>query len=140
TGVANGIMTVANGITRVGTADDVAHMLDAIGSSDLLPWQSDAALMGMEVELAGVSDPGNAPALPRGFGGSWNVGTFGDRAFPDFNAQSSAADREAAETLAAQRAANAPARPESALAEVDGIPTLTLGAEPAAFLALGADE
>lgn len=139
TGVANAIMTVANGITRVGTADDVAHMLDAIAGSDLLPWQRDAALVGMEVELAGVSDPGNAPALPRGFGGSWNVGTFGDRAFPDFNAQASAADREAAETLAAQRAANAPARPESALAEVDGIPTLTLNDEPAAFLALSED-
>ncbi|HWJ87758.1 MAG TPA: hypothetical protein VNS12_06790 [Pelagibacterium sp.] len=136
TGVANGIMTVANGITRVGTSEDVAHMLDAIASSELLDWQRDAALGGMEVELAGVSDPGNAPALPRGFGGSWNVGTFGDRAFPDFNAQSSAADREAAELLAAQRAANAPVRPESALAEVDGIPMLNLDVAPEAMLSV----
>src|SRR5690606_40021764 len=45
TGVANGIMSVANGIVRVGTADDVAHMLDAVASSDLQPWQRDAALM-----------------------------------------------------------------------------------------------
>ena len=140
TGVANGIMTVATAITRVGTAEDVAHMLDAVAQADLSAWQRDAVLVGMEVQLAGVSDPGKPAALPRGFGGSWNVGTFGDRAFPDFNAQSSAADREQAEILAKQRAANAPARPESALATVDGIPTLTLAAEPAAFLALTADE
>lgn len=139
TGIANALTTVATGITRVGTAEDVAHMLDAVAGADLEAWQVDAVLLGMEVQLAGAADPGKPAALPRGFGGSWNVGTFGDRAFPDFNAQSSAADREAAATLAAQRAANAPARPESALAEVDGIPTVTLGAEPAAFIALGED-
>lgn len=138
-GVANAIMTVASGITRVGTADDVAHLFDAIGAEDLPTWKRDAALLGTEIELAGVSDPGQPPELPRGFGGSWSVGDLGDRAFAEFNAMVNELDAAQAAELAAQRAANAPARPESALGEVDGVPTVTLAEEPTALLALSED-
>ncbi len=138
TGIANGIMTVASGIIRVGTSADVSHLFDVI-ASDIAGWQRDAALLGTEIELAGESDPGQPPALPRGFGGSWSVGTLGDRAFGEFNAMVNALDAAQAAELAAQRAANAPARPQSALAEVDGVPVLTLEAEPTALLALSED-
>ncbi len=139
TGIANGIMTVASGIARVGTSDDVAHLFDAIGE-DIPGWKRDAAITGTEIVLAGVSDPGQPPELPRGFGGSWSVGTLGDRAFAEFNAAVNELDAAQAEELAAQRAANAPARPESALAEIDGVPTVSLASEPSALLALGEDE
>lgn len=138
TGIPNAVMTVASGITRVGTSEDVAHLFDAI-ASDIPGWKRNAALLGTEIELAGVSDPGQPPALPRGFGGSWSVGTLGDRAFAEFNAAVNELDAAQAAELAAQRAANAPSRPQSALAEVDGVPMVTLDAEPTALLALAED-
>lgn len=139
TGIPNAITTVASGIVRVGTPEDVSHLLDAIASPDVSTWQRNAVLLGMEIELVGASDPGLAPALPRGFGGSWSVGNLGDRAFTEFNQIVNERDAAQAAELAAQRAANAPARPESALAEVDGIPMLNLDAAPEALLAIEDD-
>ncbi|WP_332712268.1 DUF7133 domain-containing protein [Pelagibacterium mangrovi] len=139
-GVRNAITTVTSGLARVGSADDVTDMLSAIGASERPAWQREAALLGLEVVLAGVADPGLAPALPRSQAGSWTVGDLGERAFADFNAEVNAADAEAAEQLAEQRAANAPQREESAMTEIDGIPMLALEEAPEDFLALGEDE
>lgn len=139
-GIRNAITTVVSGLTRIGSAEDVSDMLSNIASSDRPAWQREAALLGLEVVLAGVADPGLAPALPRSQAGSWTVGDLGERAFPDFNAEVNEADAEQAELLAEQRAANAPQREESAMMEVDGVPTLTLEETPEEFLALREDE
>lgn len=139
-GIRNAITTVVSGLTRIGSAQDVSDMLSTIASSDRPAWQREAALLGLEVVLAGVADPGLAPALPRSQAGSWTVGDLGERAFPDFNAEVNEADAEQAELLAEQRAANAPQREESAMMEVDGVPTLTLEETPEEFLALREDE
>lgn len=139
-GIRNAITTIATGITTVGSADEVQAMLDAIAAEDRPAWQREAALLGMEIVLAGVADPGLAPALPPSDTGSWSVGDLGERAFADFNAEVNAADAEQKALLAEQRAANAPARPESALLDEDGVPILTLNSEPAAFLELAQDE
>lgn len=139
-GIGNAITTVASGLTQVGSAEEVSAMLEAVGAEDRPAWQREAALLGMEVVLAGVADPGLAPPLPRSNTGSWSVGDLGERAFADFNAEVNAADAAAQEELAEQRAANAPQRPETAMADVDGVPMLTLDEAPETFLALQEDE
>ncbi|WMT90203.1 hypothetical protein [Pelagibacterium sp. H642] len=139
-GIRNAITTVVSGLTRIGSAQDVSDMLATIAAPDRPAWQREAALLGLEVVLAGVADPGLAPALPRSQAGSWTVGDLGERAFPDFNAEVNEADAEQAELLSQQRAANAPQREESAMTEVDGVPTLTLEEAPEEFLALSEDE
>ena len=138
-GIANALTTVVAGIMRVGTAEDVAHVLEAIADSQAPAWQREASLLGTEIILAGAADPGLAPALPRAQIGPRNVGDLGDTHFTEFRDAVNALDAEQDATLAAQRAANAPARPQSALEEVDGIPMLVLSETPQSFLALADD-
>lgn len=140
TGIANAITTAVTGLTRVGSAQEVAALLDQIAAPERALWQRNAALTGLEVVLAGAADPGLAPPLPRAATGSWTVGDLGTPHFAEFREAVGAADAEQAAIYAAQRAANAPPRPTSALAEVDGVPMLQLEAEPAALLALAEDE
>ncbi|MCY1562432.1 hypothetical protein D9M68_998270 [compost metagenome] len=90
--------------------------------------------------LAGAADPGNAPAIPRQQLGPRAVEKLGDTHFVEFRDGVNAADAAASELAAEKRAAANADRPVPALVDVDGVPTLTLAAEPTSFLALAADE
>lgn len=135
--VKNALTTVVGAIVSTGTAEDVASLLDTIGSPDLPAWQRDAALVGTEVVLAGASDPGNAPALPRAQLGPRAVDKLGDTHFADYRDRVNAADEAAGEAAAAEVAAEQTAPSNAALVDVEGVPTLQLAAAPTAFLALG---
>lgn len=79
--IKNTLTTVATAALRNGDAALVAGLLDTMGSTDLSVWKRDAALLGAEVVLTGVKDPGNAPALPpsglaRGASGRWVTRTL----------------------------------------------------------------
>lgn len=139
TGIANAITTAVTGLTRVGTADEVAALFDQIAAPERAPWQRNAAITGLEVVLAGAADPGLAPPLPRAATGSWTVDDLGTPHYAAFREAVGTADAEQAAIYAAQRAANAPPRPTSALETVDGVPMLSLAAEPTALLALTED-
>jgi hypothetical protein len=137
--IKNTLTTVATAALRNGDAALVAGLLDTMGSTDLSVWKRDAALLGAEVVLTGVKDPGNAPALPPSGAGSWSVGTLGDTHFAEFQAEMRKADQEQAAATAAVRTANAAPSNKAMKTDADGGISLALTAEPTAFLALGAD-
>lgn len=136
-GISNAITTVVSAMIRTGTAEEVAATLEAIASPDLPVWKRDVALLGAEIVLAGADDPGEAPSLVRGGpSGPRSVGTLGDRAFPEFNAEVNALDEAFEEEMAAGESEEPS---DAALTEVDGVPTLVLESAPESFLQLAED-